>query len=101
MQIIDRTQFDSIAEQRGIAENQYRQSFSHTIDFGKRKRSKFTLLAGGTKPEHAICKNALAPKRRRSTRQKCFVPGCQNMSLHGMAVAAEMDRLMREKRGTK
>ncbi|KKN77846.1 hypothetical protein LCGC14_0355830 [marine sediment metagenome] len=87
---------DTIAEQRGIAENQYRQSFSHTIDFGKRKKSKFMLLAGNVKPEHAICKNAPAPKRRRSTRQKCFIPGCQNMSLRGMEVAARMD-LLRKK----
>ena len=86
---------DTIAERRGVAENRYCKNFSHTIDFGKRKRSKFTLLAGGTKPEHAICKNAPAPKRRRSTRQKCFVPGCQNMSLRGMEVAARMDTLRR------
>ncbi|KKK75287.1 hypothetical protein LCGC14_2875250, partial [marine sediment metagenome] len=52
---------DTIAERRGVAENRYCKNFSHTIDFGKRKRSKFTLLAGGTKPEHAICKNAPAP----------------------------------------
>lgn len=90
---MDTTQFDSIAEQRGVAENQYRQNFSRTIDFGQRRRSKFTLLAGGTKPERTVYVNAPAPKRKRSTRQKCFVPGCQNMSLRGMAVAARMDSL--------
>jgi hypothetical protein len=85
-----------MAEQNGLAEDRYRENFSRTIDFGKRKQSKFTLLAGDTKPERPICKNAPAPRRKRNSRQKCFVPGCQNMSLRGMEVAARMDALKKK-----
>lgn len=94
-------QTDTQTEREAIAENKYRQGFSHTIDFGIRKRSKYTLIHGDPKPERTVCKNAPAPRRSRGSRQKTFVAGGQNMSLRGLCVAAEMDRLAREQREAK
>ena len=89
---------DAQTEREAIAEDKYRQGFSHTIDFGHRKRSKYTLIHGDPKPERTVCKNAPAPRRQHRTTQTTFVSGGQNMSLRGLEVAARMDRLTREQR---
>ncbi len=92
------TQIDTQTEREAIAEDKYRENFSKTLDFGHRKRSKYTLIHGDPKPERTVCKNAPAPRRQHKSTQKCFVAGGQNMSLRGLSVAAKMDRLAREQR---
>ena len=92
---------DEQTEREAIAEDKYRISFSHTIDFGHRKRSKYTLIHGDPKPERTICTYSRAARKNKTHRQKTFVAGGQNMSLRGLEVAAYMDKLAREQRERK